>query len=52
MVFTVDGSEYGPIDLGIDYNVLTQEQIDEFKDFDVAKFFEESGAKEGMLYTN
>ena len=52
MVFTVDGSEYGPIDLGIEYNVLTQEQIDEFKDFDVAKFFEESGAKEGMLYTN
>lgn len=52
MAFTVDGSEYGPIDLGIDYNVLTQEQIDEFKDFDVAKFFEESGAKEGMLYTN
>ena len=52
MAFTIDGSEYGPIDLGIDYNVLTQEQIDEFKDFDVAKFFEESGAKEGMLYTN
>lgn len=52
MVFTVDGNEYGPIDLGIDYNVLTQEQIDEFQNFDVAEFFEESGAEEGMLYKN
>lgn len=52
MIITVDGKEFKPIDLGLEYKVLSQEQLDKFKSFDVAKFFEESGAEEGMLYTN
>lgn len=48
----VNGKEYIPIDLGIEYNVLSQEQLEECKKFDVAKFFEESGAEEGWLHTN
>ncbi len=48
----VNGKEYIPIDLGIEYNVLSQEQLEECKKFDVAKFFEDSGAEEGWLYTN
>lgn len=48
----VNGKEYIPIDLGIEYKVLSQEQLDECKKFDVAKFFKDSGAEEGWLYTN
>lgn len=52
MSLTVNGEEYSPIDLGIDYNVLSQDQLDEFNHFDVAEFFAESGAEEGFLFTN
>lgn len=48
----VNGKEYIPIDLGIEYKVLSQEQLDECKKFEVAKFFKDSGAEEGWLYTN
>lgn len=48
----VNGKEYIPIDLGIEYKVLSQEQLEECKKFDVAKFFKDSGAEEGWLYTN
>lgn len=52
LVISVNGKEYMPIDLGLEYNVLSQEQLEEFKSFNVAEFFEKSGAQEGMLYTN
>lgn len=48
----VNGKEYIPIDLGIEYKVLSQDQLDECKKIDVAKFFKDSGAEEGWLYTN
>lgn len=52
LVISVNGKQYKPIYLGLEYNVLSQEQLEEFKSFNVAEFFEKSGAREGMLYKN
>ena len=52
MVFDVDGKEYTPDDFSPAEEILSTEQLKEFKDFDVEKFFEDSGADYGMLYVN
>ena len=52
MVFHVDGKEYTPDDFSPAEDILSPEQLKEFKDFDVMKFFEDSGAYYGMCYIN
>ena len=50
MVFHVDGKEYTPDDFSPAEDILSPEQLKEFKDFDVEKFFEDSGADYGIRY--
>ena len=52
MVFDVDGKKYTPKDFSPAEDILSPEQLKEFEDFDVKKFFEDSGADYGMLYVN
>ncbi|MDE6553867.1 MAG: WG repeat-containing protein [Muribaculaceae bacterium] len=52
MVFDVDGKKYTPKDFSAAEDILSPEQLKEFEDFDVEKFFEDSGADYGMLYIN
>lgn len=52
MIFNVDGTQYTPDEFSPAEEILSPEQLKEFKDFDVEKFFEESEAEYGMIYLN
>lgn len=52
LTFTVDGEEYTSDDFADADDILPLEQLKDYKEFDAAKFFAESGAEKGMLYIN